>query len=323
MRPIHVFYFQFVYQKTLLTQPKKTRRNADSLNWEVQRTRMRCAQLKIDHQQPEVMTLQRVRRARDKDIQSVFSEVLNNAGRAGYVSAEQAETSEPLDVRIEEAWNRWYQTELLGRYASKEAPQDLGRSYGEVLSKAYQEGAYVDPKTFLKGLSRDELKSVQNAHWLADEIQVGTLTEEGALNLLIPPAAQVDLNGDGLTRSGEAFGIRFPDSRTEPNVVAAWEEATDGMPLSERMVYELNMKLPVLLANLVTDADGRFVSSREPGDPDFVNPMLAEDYSFVQVAQNWIGHLEYFKNQMDPSQYAKGMEFWETFHQSLRDNGAT
>lgn len=278
--------------------------------------------MKIDTQMTGVTTLQQVRRSQDKNIRSVFSEVLENAGRTGYASAEVPETAEPLAPRVRESWDSWYQAELTGRYASKETPSDLGEKFGNVLTKAYDAGAYVDPKSFLKGLSSDELKAVQSAHWLADGVQVDSLTEEGALNLLIPPAAQVDLNRDGLTQSGRAYGIRFPDSTTSAEVTAAWNEATDGMPIGERMTHELNMKLPVLLANLVTDADGRVVSAREPGDPDFVNPMNADDYSFVKVTEDWIGHLDYFKNQIDPGRYARDMDFWQTFQQSLRNHGA-
>lgn len=278
--------------------------------------------MKVGEKQADVMTLQRYRQVQDKNIQSVFTEVLQNAGHSGYASAEIDASTETLGDRVKEAWNDWYRTELLGRYASKEAPRDLGERFGDVLAKAYEQGAYVDPKSFLTGLSTDELKTVQNAHWLAEEIQVNSLSEEGALNLLIPPAAQVDLNRDGLTQSGLAYGIRFPDSTTRPAVAAAWEEATDGMPLKQRMIYELEMKLPVLLANIVTDADGRVVSTREPGDPDFVNPMSGDDYSFVKVASDWMGHLEYFKNQIDPERYENGMDFWRTFQNSLRSHGA-
>ncbi|TWU51795.1 hypothetical protein [Rubripirellula reticaptiva] len=291
--------------------------------------------LKIDGRQSGVMTLQRARLAQDKNVQSVFSEVLQNAGRVGYASAEVSETTDstdhsldvaggiaPLADRVQASWDSWYRTELLGRYASKEAPADLGDTFGNVLAKAYDAGAYIEPKSFLKSLSEDELKAVQNAHWLADGIQVDSLTEEGALNLLIPPAAQVDLNRDGLTQSGAAYGIRFPDSTTPATVTAAWEQATDGMPFEQRMIYELEMKLPVLFANFITDADGRVVSSRAPGHPDFVNPMTADDYSYVKVTQDWMEHLDYFKNQIDPDRYARDMDFWTTFQQDLRDNGA-
>tara|TARA_R110002049_G_scaffold182485_2_gene350363 strand:- start:104281 stop:105273 length:993 start_codon:yes stop_codon:yes gene_type:complete len=281
------------------------------------------AALKIENNPTGVTTLQQTRRAEDKNIQTVFSEVLRHADRAGYASASSIESDQPLDILVQESWNSWYQVERLGRYRSPEAPQDLGESFGGILQKAYDANAYVDPKSFLKGLSASELKSVQNTHWLADPINVDSLTEEGALNLLIPSAAQVDLNHDGLTQSGLSYGIRFPDSLTPPDVAAAWEEVTDGMAPMEVALFELRMKLPVLTSNIVLDADGRFLHQRSPGDPDFVNPMNAEDYSFIQVTKDWIGHLEYLKNQIEPERFARDMDFWQRFQGSLQRHGAT
>ena len=128
-----------------------------------------------------------------------------------------------------------------------EEKTELGDQFGEILLKAYREEAYVDPKAFLSGLSEGELETVQHVHWLADPIKVGSLTEEGALNLLMPPAAQVDLNHDSFTQSGAAYGFRFPDSTAPPEVVAAWDEATADLSPSDRMMYEFQMKLPVLI----------------------------------------------------------------------------
>lgn len=161
---------------------------------------------------------------------------------------------------------------------------------------------------------------VQSLSLMRGAADKNSLSEEGALNLLLPPAAQVDLNRDGLTQSGAAYSLKFPDSTTSVAVVAAWEKATDGMSQGERMTYELKMKLPVLLANIEIDQQGRFVRSREPGDPDFVNPMDSDSYSFDSAAQGWMDYLNYFKNQLDPARYAKDMEFWTTFQTALRSS---
>jgi len=277
--------------------------------------------LQIDAHRLDAVSVQQVRRNQDRNIQSVFSEVLRAAGRPGYASAEIDEASASLPERIEQSWNQWYKIERLARYASPEAPRDLGETFGNVLREAYDAGAYVDPVSFLQKLSASDLKAVQSAHWLADPIQVDSLTEEGALNLLIPPAAQVDLNRDGLTQSGAAYGIRFPDSTTPANVATAWDNATADMPIQDRMIYELQMKMPVLLANIIIAPDCGFSHSRSPGDVDFVNPLAADDYSFIKVTQDWIGHLDYFKNQLDPFRYEKDRSFWSKFQQELQASG--
>ncbi|MCG8653158.1 MAG: hypothetical protein MI861_25180 [Pirellulales bacterium] len=277
--------------------------------------------MRIDVSSTAPLTRQQIRRAEDKNIQSVFSEVLQNAGREGYASAEARQSTEPLEHHIEEAWHRWFQVERTGRYNNPDLPDDLGQAYGGVLSKAYGQGAYVAPKSFLRSLSPGELEAVQRVQGLVDPIRVDTLSEEGALNLLIPPAAQVDLNRDGLTQSGAAYGIRFPNSTTPREVALAWEEVTDGMPESDRMIHELRMVMPVLLSNMSVDSDGT-VRLRPPGDPEFSNPMNDSDYSFVGVTESWMAHLDYFRNQIEPERYDKEMAFWQQFGERLIAHGA-
>ncbi len=267
------------------------------------------------------------RRAADKSLQSLFSEVLRGAGRVGFASAHTAEqgdaqASRPLEERIAQTWNDWYQTTQSGRYATPKMTASLGEGFGNILQRAYEAGGYVAPHAFLNSLSPAELATVQHVHLLAEPIQVDSLSEEGALNLLLPAAAQVDLNRDGLTHSGAGAILKFPDSTTPPAVVAAWEQATQDLPFGERMTYVLQMKLPVLLANMELDQQGHFVRQRQPGDADFVNPLAAAGYSFEQAASAWMDHLNYFKNQLDPARYAKDMQFWQTFQSALRDNSA-
>lgn len=273
--------------------------------------------MRIESSPPEVLTVQRQRLAQEQQVQSVFAEVLEQAGRSGYESATELESNEPLSQQIQTSWDGWYQVERFGRYAGTELTADTATNFGELLNRAYDEGAYVAPQAFLGTLSKDELETVQIVQGLARSIDVNSLTEEGALNLLLPPATQVDLNGDGLTQSGKAYGIRFPDSRTPPAVVEAWNEVTVDMPMSEKMTYELQMKLPVLLANIDIDANGKFVRQRHPTDPDFQNPMDDPNYSYVGVTRSQLNYLDAFKAQIDPSRYDRDVAFWQDFQSAL------
>ncbi|MCA9131983.1 MAG: hypothetical protein KDA45_02465 [Planctomycetales bacterium] len=240
------------------------------------------------------------------------------AGQPGYASAPALESDQPLDTQIQDSWESWFDTQLQGRYRRAQGATELGQQFGELALRAYQEGAYAAPKAFLSSLSQEELEVVQRVHWLAEPIQVNGLSEEGALNLLIPPAAQIDLDRDGLTRSGAANTIRFPDSTTPSEVARAWEEATAGLSPDEQSLYVLQMKLPVLLANFVIDDNGAYVRHYEPGDPEWVNPMAAADYSYEKVASDYLGYLEAFKNQIDLRRYAQDTAFWSDLQHRLR-----
>lgn len=250
-------------------------------------------------------------RRADQVVQDVFSEVLAAAGRGGYASAEAVSDDQPLADQISASWSDWFDGEQRsGRYQGEADAESLKQTYGEILVRAYEEGGYGDPKSFLQSLSKEELAVVQCIHRLADPIEVGSLSDEGAVNLLVPPAAQVDLNHDGLTRCGKAYGMRFPDSNTPAAVAKAWDEATAGMGLGERMIHEMQMMLPLLTANIVCDDEGRFLHRYEPGEPGFTNPMASSDYSYTQAAQERLDYLERFRYQMPTEQYERDKAFW-------------
>ncbi len=258
------------------------------------------------------------RQQRNHRVQDVFSAVLAEIGRQGYASAEAVTDEQPMEEQIATSWFDWFDSERQGgRYAQLTEADSLKQSYGDILLRAYDEHGHAMPKEYLASLSQDELSAVQRAHLLAEGIDVDSLTEEGAVNLLVPPAAQVDLNHDGLTQSGEAYGIRFPDSTTPPEVVQAWEEATAGMSWGEKAVHELQMKMPLLTANIICDENGRFLCQREPGDPDFVNPMASSDYSYVQATQDCLDYLEAFRDRIPTEQYDRDKAFFTDFQERL------
>lgn len=278
--------------------------------------------MQIDSINSSSLLTQPQKRENDHHIQNIFSAMLTEAGRKGYASAQPLENQQPSTEEIQSSWDSWFTGELGGRYTQVKNPDELKHAYGEVLVRAHNEGGYVDPKGFLQNLSRDELGVVQKVQALASGINVESLTEEGALNLLLPPAAQVDLNHDGLTRNGAAYGLRFPDSNTPAAVVSAWEESTEGMSFRELAFAELQVMLPKLVANIVVDENGAFLHRYEPGDAGFKNPMAASDYSYLAATRDQLESLEFMKNKLPAEQYESQKSFWSKFQQSLIENGA-
>ncbi|EAQ81461.1 hypothetical protein [Blastopirellula marina] len=258
----------------------------------------------------------------DDQLQSLFTEILQQAGHSGYESAEEYSSDQTLEEDVRSSWTNWFGPAKAASYAADYDPAQLKQDYGDILVRSLNEGGYSDPQSFLQGLSKDELQTIQHVQRLADPIRVDSLNEEGALNLLIPPPAQVDLNFDGLTQSGKGLGIRFPDSRTPKSAADAWEAATADLSPQEKMHYELQMKLPVLFANLIVDDQGSFVRQREPGDVDWVNPLARGDYSYVDATQQQLDYLEEYQYQMSPQQYESGTQFWSSFQQLLQQHGA-
>jgi hypothetical protein len=262
-------------------------------------------------------------------LQNTFTAVLASFGREGFASAEAtsptattggaASPDSSMEDAISHSWNQWFDQRGAAAYKNvspgADAP-DLKQEYGQILLEAYRSGGYATPTAFLQSLSKEQLSTIQTIHRLANPIDVSQLQDEGATNLLLPPAAQVDFDHDGLTQVGLARTIRFPDSSTPADVRDAWEEATADLTQFQKMLYEFQMKLPTLTANLRVDASGS-VRAVQPGEPDWVNPMASPAYSYQESINQRLDYLDTFKNQIPSDQYQRDHRFWTKFKDLL------
>lgn len=273
--------------------------------------------MRISETTTSFVSLAQQRLEKAGELQNVFSAVLESVGREGYQSAEAISTEQPLAEQMQSSWDGWFGMAQPRRYQDLEKPTELAGAFGQVMHRAFREGGYADPKSFLGGLNADEMENVRLVHHLADSINVGSLSEEGALNLLIPPDAQVDLNRDGITQSGAGNGVRFPDSTTPKAVAEAWHLTIADLPEGEKVMYELQMVLPTLLANIHMNPDGSFSHQVEPGDANWKNPLAEPGYSYRQFTQRMLQSLDYFKSQMDPLKYQRDHAFWSDLQSRL------
>lgn len=266
----------------------------------------------------------------EDNLQDVFSTVLAEVGREGYKSADAPSPDGLSPQEITASWEQWFDGVASSRYQFEfnaanpsvrkdKTAEDLKQDFGKILHDAYSSGGYATPSAYLSKLSSVELQTIQQVQHLAEPIDIGQLSEEASLNLLLPPDAQVDANHDGLAAVGAAYSLRFPDSNTPKDVKLAWEKATDGLSEGDRLTYELQMTFPLIAANIHTDGDGNYLSSSNPGDPDWVNPMASQSFSYKDNANSWLEYLDLFRNQMPPEQYARDKTFWETFRDELSD----
>lgn len=103
-------------------------------------------------------------------------------------------------------------------------------------------------KGFLATLTAQDLALLQQAKGLVSTVNVASLSEEGAANLLLDQAAQVDLNNDGIVEVGIAKMMTFPPPNAPQAAKEAWDAATAGMSESDRMGLSGHIGLPLLLA---------------------------------------------------------------------------
>lgn len=91
-----------------------------------------------------------------------------------------------------------------------EVREPYKESFEEIYQKAQEEKVSIsNAKEFLNSLSKEELSTLQHYTLLADDINVESLNDEGAYNLLLHHYEKYDFDNDGLISNGVAKGMSF------------------------------------------------------------------------------------------------------------------
>lgn len=264
----------------------------------------------------------------DRQVEDFYATLLGQFDKEGFASATPVPEESLNDQSIRTTWNDWFDQLGITQYTfqagvgspsvrKEKTAADLRQDYGNILVDAFQKGGYATPQQYLRSLDRDQLSAIQQVHHLAGPIDPQQLSPEASLNLILPPPAQVDENNDGLTAVGAAYTLRFPSSDTPSEVRDAWDAATADLSDEDKMLYTLQMSMPLITANLHVDEDGRFIRASQPGDSDWVNPMAAKNFSYKQFANDWLQYLKDFGSQMPLEQVQRDQKFWTSFRDHL------
>ena len=166
-----------------------------------------------------------------------------------------------------------FETDTRSQMARRGVSEETQSRFVHIVQEAASSGAYDDPITYIRSLPSEDIEVLRQIHCLAETSGVTSVsTEEGALNLLLPRAQQVDTNNDGLVTTGIANGFRVPPPNAPQAVKDAWNEMTKGMSLSDRLKAEAPFLLAHLTANLKTNSDGQVIGIYTPGDAEYKNP---------------------------------------------------
>lgn len=172
--------------------------------------------------------------------------------------------------------------------------------FASILNQAYDTVPEGSAREFLLTLSVEELHVVQVQHALADPISPGRLSEEGALNLLLPHGFAVDPNHDGLLETGVSKGLTFPPLDAPQSVRDAWLAVTKELSEMDIATHQLS---------LWGSLQGQSLPTTEPS-------------SYTTVAQQYLDMLESFRGFLAPEQYERDQPFYSSFLNELVDRSA-
>lgn len=169
--------------------------------------------------------------------------------------------------------------------------------YAAILNQAYSTGAMDDPVKFLNSLSPTDLGVIQRSVGLADAINPGTLSKEGAYNLLLPEGYRVDFNKDGISEVGLAKSIVFPPLDAPQEFKDAWLKATENMSEMDGASYGLSLWGGLHPIN----ASSMEISNGLPSDTMS---------SYRKLVNDFLASLDAFRGFLAPGQYERDKAFY-------------
>jgi hypothetical protein len=184
--------------------------------------------------------------------------------------------------------------------------QDIG-NFSDILKDRLN--SQLKGKDYLETLSDDDLSILQKEHHLANKINVDSLSEEGAENLLVADGDTrnyVDLNNDGLTEIGEAKMIVFPPPNAPDSVKDAWDKTSANLSADEKMNVMDNFLAEQLCANAHAMPDGTFRITK-PGEPGYKSIFTSSAEDFSNIISNMISNISKNKSYYDNADFLLGI----------------
>ncbi|WP_028581246.1 hypothetical protein [Desulfogranum japonicum] len=181
----------------------------------------------------------------------------------------------------------------------------------------------AEAKDFLRSLSKDQLEALQVAHCLADTIDIDSLSDEGAINLLLSKDNQLDVDNNGMVEIGIGITFRMPPPNASDEVKAAWDEMTEGMDEKELMIMDFYFMSEFLTTNIKTNSAGEAIGFYSPKDPEWQNPYAAASFSWQDQAQKMLDNLEASKRHMDLERYNQTKDFFTSWKATLAEYGVS
>ena len=159
--------------------------------------------------------------------------------------------------------------------------------FAALLGKANEQmDQQTSAKQVLSAMSAEELRLLQKSVSLADPIQVSSLSDEGARNLLAQPdrTGMVDLNNDGIVEVGAARTVSFPPVNAPDSVHKAWDKATENLSDQDKMILQLQMHHQVYGFNIEGYGNKQALSPQDQWSSEGWKQLIADARAALEFA---------------------------------------
>ncbi len=126
-----------------------------------------------------------------------------------------------------------------------EVREPYKEGFKEIYNNAKNENVTMSTaKDFLNSLSKEELSTLQNYSLLVDDINVNSLNDEGAYNLLLNHYEKYDFNNDGIVSTGIGKGLPLLPTNMPPKEKEAMVKTLNEMNEKDRFSSLMMLNLP-------------------------------------------------------------------------------
>lgn len=171
-------------------------------------------------------------------------------------------------------------------------------------------------KSFLLSLNTEQLSVLQHANYVADPIDVNSISEEGAENLLLDKDHRVDLNNDGYTEVGLAKLGQFPPPNASQAVKDAWNAATSGISDRDKMMYSFRFL-----------GGGLDLLNKELGksntEPSLASQISSPNFNWTQLFNTVRYDIDLARHLNTPEFSDRFQAFADRFQTELKNRGLT
>ena len=143
-------------------------------------------------------------------------------------------------IRMETSANYLNNVRLLQQLKTNSSRSAMQEPYEKDFETIYNEAQEKDinlsnAKEFLNTLSSDELSTLQHYTGLADEINVDSLSNEGAYNLLMHDYEKYDFNNDGMVQNGIGNLAPILPNSMDDHMKESYIQALNSLDESKRL----------------------------------------------------------------------------------------
>ena len=143
-------------------------------------------------------------------------------------------------IRMETSANYLNNVRLLQQLKTNSSRSAMQEPYAKDFETIYKEAQENDitlsnAKEFLNTLSSDELSTLQHYTGLADEINVDSLSNEGAYNLLMHDYEKYDFNNDGMVQNGIGNLAPILPNSMDDHMKESYVQALNSLDESKRL----------------------------------------------------------------------------------------